>query len=74
MYVLVDVYGKDVICNQEYKNIDEAKDDLHAEFVQFTEDNNIEYGNHCMGSDDEMSAWARLNGNYRVWNIIEVLS
>lgn len=74
MFVLTDIYGNEVICNKEYKSLQDAKDDLDAEFVQFTsDDNEIEYGNHCLQSDDGMSAWARLNGKYRVWNIIEVL-
>lgn len=74
MYVLIDVYGDKVICNEEYKDLEEAKADLHAEFYCFTsDDNTIEYGEHCFEADNEMSAWARLKGKYRVWNIIEVL-
>lgn len=74
MYVLIDVYGNDVICNQEYKDLDAAKADLDAEFYCFTsDDNDIEYGNHCWQADDGMSAWARLKGKYRVWQIIKVL-
>lgn len=39
----------------------------------FTVDNNdIEYGTNCLQADDGMSAWARLNGKYRVWNITRV--
>lgn len=74
MYVLTDVYDNKVICNNEYKDLEEAKADLHAEFCCFTsDDNTIEYGEHCFEADNEMSAWARLKGKYRVWNIIEVL-
>jgi len=63
-----------VICNEEYENLEEAKADLDAEFYCFTSyDNTIEYGNHCYQSDDGMSAWARLKGVYRIWQIIEVL-
>lgn len=74
MWVLIDVYGNDVICNKEYKDIEDAKADLDVEFIQFTsDDNTIEYGNHCFQADDGMSAWARLKGKYRVWTIIKVL-
>lgn len=74
MYVLIDVYGEKVVCNREYKDLEEVKEDLHAEFLSFTSDENvIEYGNHCLESEDGMSAWARLKGEYRVWTIIEVL-
>lgn len=74
MWVLVDTYGNEVICNNEYKYLEEAKTDLNAEFYCFTcDDNDIEYGNHCWQSDDGMSAWARLKGKYRVWIIMEVL-
>ena len=75
MYVLTDIYGDKVICNKEYKDLEEAKADLDAEFFYFTSDNNnIEYGNHCLQTDDGMSAWARLKGKYRIWKITEVLS
>ena len=74
MYVLTDVYGEKVICNAEYKDLEEAKADLDAEFFCFTsDDNDIEYGNHSEISDDGMSAWARLNGKYRIWKITKVL-
>lgn len=74
MYVLTDVYGDKVICNKEYKDLEESKADLDAEFHCFTnDDNTIEYGNHCFEKDNKMSAWARLKGKYRVWNIVEVL-
>ena len=75
MYVLIDVYGSDVYCNKEYKDIEEVKEDLEAEFIQFTsDDNDIEYGNHCLQAENGMSAWARLKGKYRVWTITEVLA
>lgn len=73
MYVLIDVYGNKVAYNKEYKDLEEAKEDLKAEFTYFTDEYNIEYGNHCLQADDGMSAWARLNGKYRVWQIIKVL-
>lgn len=74
IYVLTDVYGNKVICNDEYKELEEAKADLRSEFYCFTsDDNNIEYGNHCLEAEDGMSAWARLKGKYRVWNITEIL-
>ena len=74
MWVLTDVYGNKVVCNEEYKDLEDAKADLDAEFFCFTcDDNNIEYGNHCFQAEDKMSAWARLKGKYRVWTITEVL-
>lgn len=74
MYILIDVYGKNVICNEEYKTLEEAKTDLDVEFWDFVNgDNVIEYGNHCYQAEDGMSAWARLKGVYRVWQIVEVL-
>ena len=73
-YVLIDVYGNKVICNCTYSNLDRAKDDLSAEFQCFTsDDNDLEYGKDCWIADDEMSAWAILNGKDRVWTIIKVL-
>lgn len=74
MWVLTDIYGDKVNCNEEYKDLEDAKADLDAEFFCFTlDDNEIEYGNHCLQADDGMSAWARLKGKYRIWNITEVL-
>ena len=73
MYLLTDLFGRKVACNKEYKDIEDAKEDLEAEFNFFTDENNIEYGEHCLISDNKMSAWARLKGDYRVWNITEVL-
>ena len=73
MWVLVDVYGDKVVCNNTYENLEEAKADLDAEFHFFTYfDNDIEYGKDCCLANDIMSAWARLNGKYRVWNIVKV--
>lgn len=73
MWILIDVYGNEVICNEPYEDLEEAKADLDAEFYCFTsDDNDIEYGIHCWQADDEMSAWARLNGKYRMWTIMEV--
>lgn len=73
MCILTDVYGDQVICNKEYKRLGDAKADLHAEFIQFTSDDNyIEYGRDCFLSDDNMRAWARLDGKYRVWIINKV--
>ena len=73
MYVLTDVYGDKVICNEEYNSLEDAQRDLDAEFFCFTcDDNDIEYGKHCFLYDNKKSAWARLNGNYRIWTIIAV--
>lgn len=72
-YVLIDVYGDKVVCNEEYTNLNEAKEDLNVEFNDFTYENNIEYGEHCLINDDNMYAWARLNGKYRIWTIAKVL-
>jgi hypothetical protein len=73
-YVLIDVYGNKVICNCTYSSLDRAKEDLSIEFQCFTsDDNDIEYGKDCWIADDEMSAWAILNGKDRVWTIVKVL-
>ena len=73
MYVLTDVYGKNVICNAVYSDLEDAKADLDAEFYSFTvDDNDIEYGTNCLQADDGMSAWAKLDGKYRIWNITQV--
>lgn len=74
MWILTDVYGDKVIWNEKYDSLNDAKMDLKAEFFCFTsDDNDIEYGVYCFKSDDEMSAWAKLNGKYRIWNITLVL-
>ncbi len=73
MWVLTDVYGSQVACNKEYADLEDARTDLDAEFFCFTsDDNDIEYGVDCFEAKDKMSAWARLDGKYRVWNITEV--
>ena len=73
MWILVDVYGNEVMCNNTYKDLEEAKADLDAEFHFFTcFDNDIEYCKDCWLAKDIMSAWARLDGKYRVWNIVKV--
>ena len=73
MYILIDLYGYSVICNELYEDLDNARADLDAEFQQFTcEDNDIEYGKYCYQSDDGMYAWAKLHGKYRVWSIIKL--
>ena len=72
-YILIDVYGSEVICNCPYSNLERAKTDLSAEFYCFTsDDNELEYGKDCWKADDGMAAWAILNGKDRVWTIIKV--
>ena len=72
-YILIDVYGSEVICNCPYSNLEIAKAALSAEFYCFTsDDNELEYGKDCWEADDGMSAWAILNGRDRVWTIIKV--
>ncbi|MBS5080410.1 MAG: hypothetical protein KH031_09645 [Clostridiales bacterium] len=74
MYFLIDVYGEHVLCNKEYKSLEEAKEYIDAEFNGFTSDeHNIEYGNHCEMGEDGLSAWARYKGHYRIWRITKVL-
>ena len=74
MYILIDVYDNTVVCNREYKNLEDAKLDLDAEFYCFTsDDNDIEYGSRCCQSKDRLSAWAKLKGKYRLWQIVEII-
>lgn len=72
-YILIDVYGSQVICNCPYLDLERAKAHLSAAFCCFiSDDNELEYGKDYWEADDGMSAWANLNGKDRVWTIVKV--
>ena len=73
-YILIEVYGNEVICNCPYLNLDEAKNTLKASLLDsfITNKDTIEYGKNCILSDGETSAWAFINGKDRVWSIVKV--
>lgn len=71
-FILIDVYENTVIKNF-YNNLNEAIDDLEAEFYCYTsEENGLAYGNECWIDENSKQAWAKVNGNYRTWFIMQV--
>ncbi len=77
MYILIDSTirgkGKDDVLVHTYDNIEDAQEDLAAEFNTYTsDDNTLDYGAECFIDDDYISAWAQIDEEYKIWQICQV--
>lgn len=74
MYTLIETLDREVLYSKEYSNLEEAKEDLDAEFYSSTvDDNSLEYGKDCFQSKDGKKAWVIKDGKCRIWEIAELM-
>lgn len=69
-YLLIEVYGNQVVCNCPYLKLREAKMSLKQSFEFHSRC--LMLGRDCQIDTDGMSAWALINGIDRVWTIVKV--
>lgn len=73
-YELMEACDGKILYTKMYDDLEEAKEDLEAEFNTFVEDNNLEYSEECSISEDEegIIAWALKDGKRQIWGIVKV--